>query len=128
MLNKNKCLGCGATKQTINENELGYVKDLEHGYCLDCFKLKNYGEVSKHVHPNTFPEIKSSSLIIVIQSIMQLDLLFMQPITRIQPNAKYLYLINQVDLLPRDTNIEFIFTDIFNNIFINKLNVTTKRY
>lgn len=121
MLNKNKCLGCGATKQTINENELGYVKDLEHGYCLDCFKLKNYGEVSKHVHPNTFPEIKSSSLIIVIQSIMQLDLLFMQPITRIQPNAKYLYLINQVDLLPRDTNIEFIYENIVKNMRKNKI-------
>lgn len=120
MLN-NKCLGCGTLKQTSDNNALGYVIDLSHKYCLDCFKLKNYGIVKDHVHPDKFPEIKPNSVVLVIQSIMQLDLLFMQPITRIQPNAKYIYIINQTDLLPKDTNLDFIYDNIVKNARKNKI-------
>ncbi|WP_162140097.1 GTPase [Haploplasma axanthum] len=108
MQNQNKCLGCGAIKQTTNPLEVGYVKSLEHEYCLDCFQLAHYGKTNKHYHPNNYSEIKEKSLIFIIQSIMQLDLLFTQPITRIQPNAKYVYIINQIDLLPKDINLGFI--------------------
>lgn len=111
MLNE-KCLGCGALKQIDNEDQVGHVIDLSHEYCLDCFKLKNYGIVKDHIHPDNLPNIKPNSAILVIQSIIQLDLLFMQPITRIQPNAKYVYIINQLDLLPKDTNLDFIHNKI----------------
>lgn len=112
MKNSDKCLGCGSTKQTLNNNKQGYVKSLEHEYCFDCFQLMNYGKSYKHYHPNDYLEIKSGSLIFIVQSVMQLDLLFSQPITRIQPNAKYVYIINQIDLLPKDTNLDYILLNV----------------
>lgn len=120
-MSNNTCLGCGILKQIDDENKLGYVINLNHDYCLDCFKLKNYGIVRNHVHPERLPEIKPQSVVFIIQSVMQLDLLFMQPITRIQANAKYIYIINQVDLLPRDTNLDYIQEKIIKAAKLNRL-------
>lgn len=111
--NNTKCLGCGIEKQTANKEELGYVLDLSHNYCMECHRLKNYGEVTSHVHPGELPSIKKGSLVLIIQSVMQLDRLFTQPIIRIQPDAKYVHIVNQVDLLPRDTNINHLYSEIF---------------
>lgn len=113
MLKNKVCLGCGAIKQTTNINDSGYVKDLNHDYCLECFQLKNYGKSNGHIHPTHYDEIKPNSLILVIQSIMQLDLLFSLPIARIQPNAKYLYVINQIDLLPPETNLDKLYDNVY---------------
>lgn len=112
MKNHKYCLGCGAEKQTENVNEVGYIMNIDHLYCLDCFKLSNYGETGKHNHPNKYDNIKDGSLILIIQSVMQLDLLFTLPIHRIQPNAKYIYVINQLDLLQRGTNIDYLYNNI----------------
>lgn len=121
MMNQNKCLGCGAIKQTTDINRVGYAKSLEHDYCYDCFQLKNYGKSLNHYHPTSYSEIKEKSLIFIIQSVMQLDLLFTQPITRIQPNAKYVYIINQMDLLPMDTNLDYLHEQILLSAKKNKV-------
>src|SRR5690625_2667216 len=113
IMKENKyCLGCGAIKQTNDEKTVGYVKDFSHLYCLDCYSLKNYGKTSNHFHPNRYFDIKSNSLVLIFQSIMQLDLLFSQPIERIQPNARYIYVINQMDLLPPETNLDKLYQKI----------------
>lgn len=41
-----KCLGCGVKLQDTDEKALGYVKDMKMDYCMRCFKLKNYHELS----------------------------------------------------------------------------------
>lgn len=115
--NSNQCLGCGVIKHTNSENQLGYVLSLEHEYCLDCFKLKNYGINYEHNHPTKYLDIKDNSLILILQSVMQLDLLFSLPIYRIQPNAKYVYVINQLDLLPKDTNLDHLYNSIHKKAF-----------
>ena len=112
MPNQNNCLGCGILKQTNNKDELGYVINMTHDYCLDCFKLANYGENKTHRHPEKYLDIKENSLVLILQSVMQLDLLFSLPIERIQPNAKYIYVINQLDLLPKDTNLDHLYNNI----------------
>lgn len=106
------CLGCGVFKQTENENLVGFVKDLSHDYCLDCFKLKNYGKTNVHYNPNVYDEIKPGSVIFVVHSVMQLDSLFNLPVERIQSDATFVYLINQVDLLPSETNLNHLFKEI----------------
>lgn len=44
-----KCIGCGATLQSENPNEAGYVPqsslNKEDVICKRCFRLKNYNEV-----------------------------------------------------------------------------------
>src|SRR5690554_5615127 len=113
IMKENKyCLGCGAIKQTNDEKTVGYVKDFSHLYCLECYSLKNYGKTSNHFNPNRYLDIKPNSLVLIFQSIMQLDLLFSQPIERIQPNARYIYVINQMDLLPPETNLDKLYQKI----------------
>ena len=42
-----KCIGCGANLQTIDSNEVGYIKEqnLEKStLCERCFRIRNYGD------------------------------------------------------------------------------------
>ena len=39
-----KCLGCGATLQNKNINDVGYVTNLDNDLCTRCFRIKNYNE------------------------------------------------------------------------------------
>lgn len=121
MKENNYCLGCGAIKQINDEKAVGYVKDLTHLYCFDCHSLKNYGKTSNHFHPNQYLDIKPNSLVLIFQSVMQLDLLFSQPIERIQPNARYIYIINQMDLLPVETNLDKLYQKIKRKAYKQKI-------
>lgn len=121
MKNINNCLGCGASKQTSDKDKIGYTIDLSHDYCYECFQLANYGKSFKHNHPDNYDNIKPGSLVLIIQSVMQLDLLFSLPIQRIQPDAKYIYIINQLDLLQKGTNIEHIYNNIHKQAYKNKV-------
>ena len=42
-----KCLGCGIKLQSINNKELGYIKDGSSKYCERCFRIKHYNEYQK---------------------------------------------------------------------------------
>lgn len=108
MLNQTNCLGCGALKQTKDINQKGYVKDLTHDYCFECFNLKNYRKTSNHFMPDTYDNILPKSLILIITSPFFLDQLTSLPITKIQNDANYLYIVNQIDLLPSQTNLSFL--------------------
>ena len=39
-----KCIGCGVTLQTINNNDLGYTIKIENKLCERCFKIRNYND------------------------------------------------------------------------------------
>ena len=42
-----KCIGCRATLQTINTEEVGYVKEQnleKSSLCERCFRIRNYGD------------------------------------------------------------------------------------
>ena len=39
-----KCLGCGASLQDKDINEIGYTPKLSNDLCMRCFKLKHYGK------------------------------------------------------------------------------------
>lgn len=121
MLKANKCVGCGIIKQNKNKNEPGYVLDLNHQYCMECFKLMNYGVVKSHHKLDQYPEVKENSLILITHSILQLDLLFTLPVERIQPKAKFVYIINQIDLLPKETNLDYFYNKIRKKAIENKV-------
>jgi len=107
MRNK-KCLGCGA-ELTNNPNEVGYTKDLSMDYCVACFRLKHYKDSKEHNHPKVIPTINKDSLVLVISSVLYLDLLFTYPIERYGENIKIVYIINQLDLLPPQTNYNYLY-------------------
>ncbi len=103
-----KCKGCGATLQTEDPKKVGYAKSLEHDYCTSCFKLMHYGEVESHFHPEDLPSFNQDAVVFMVSSVMHLDMLFEYPVHRYDPNLKYIYLINQIDLLPESTNKDYL--------------------
>ncbi|TNF08580.1 MAG: hypothetical protein EP317_02920 [Bacillota bacterium] len=108
----NKCLGCGAPLQTEDQTKVGFAISLEHTYCQSCYRLLHYGEGSTHFHPEDLPKLEADSVIFMISSVLHLDLLFSYPVYRYQPDAKYVYIINQIDLLPKSTNLDVLIENI----------------
>lgn len=103
-----KCAGCGAVLQTTDPNQPGYVLSLDHEYCQACYRLMHYGEAKNHFHPEDLPQLEKDALIVMVSSILHLDMLFSYPVYRYQPEAHFIYLINQVDLLPDSTNLDIL--------------------
>lgn len=111
-MKKTICNGCGATLQTTFENEKGYVVNIDQEYCRDCFTLLNYGQTKHHFHPEDLPIFPSDALILVVTSILHIDMLFSYPVYRYGENLKFIYIINQIDLLPKDTNLDHFLNEI----------------
>lgn len=42
-----KCIGCGVLLQNQNKEVIGYTPDITKDYCMRCFRLKNYGELTR---------------------------------------------------------------------------------
>jgi ribosome biogenesis GTPase A len=101
-----KCSGCGATFQSEHKDQVGYVKSPILPYCESCYKLLHYGESEFHFHPKDLPNLPENSLLIMVSSVLHLDLIFSYPVYRYQPNATFIYIINQMDLLPESTNTD----------------------
>lgn len=109
-----KCKGCGATLQTEDTQKVGYALSLDHDYCQACFKLLHYGDVNEHFHPEDLPKLSQDAVVFMVSSVLHLDMLFTYPVYRYEPNIKYVYLINQIDLLPESTNLD----DMLKNMII----------
>lgn len=107
-----KCKGCGAHLQCEDEKKVGYALSLDHTYCQSCFRLLHYGESLAHFHPEDLPSLPSDSIIMMVSSVLHLDTLFSHPVYRYQPDATYIYIINQIDLLPKDTNLDHLLSNI----------------
>lgn len=107
-----KCRGCGAVLQTTDATKVGFAASLEHTYCKACYQLLHYGIGSSHFHPEDLPKLESDSLVLMISSVLHLDRLFSYPVYRYQPDAKFVYIINQIDLLPKSTNLSLFIEKI----------------
>lgn len=103
-----KCLGCGI-ELSLEINNSGYTQNLDNDYCQACYRLKHYKEVKTHHVPTEIPKIRPNSLVLVVSSVLYLDLLFTYPIKRYQENIKIVYIINQLDLLPSQTNYNYLY-------------------
>lgn len=107
-----RCQGCGATLQTEHEEKVGYARSLDLTYCQSCYRLMHYGESITHFHPEDLPSLPENSIILMVSSVLHLDMLFSYPVYRYQSDAKYVYIINQLDLLPRSTNRDLLIDQI----------------
>lgn len=101
-----KCQGCGAVMQTTDKEKVGFALSLSHDYCQACYKLMHYGESETHFHPEDLPKLPEGSLIFMVSSVLHIDLLFSYPVYRYQSDAHFVYVINQIDLLPKSTNLD----------------------
>src|SRR5690554_3511722 len=107
-----KCLGCGLVLQYDEPEHEGYAVKEDHNYCQACFKLKHYGVVANNTSKHEMPIIKKKGLIVLMTSVLHLDQLFAFSMQRHYPDFPVLYLINHVDLLPKDTNLDKLLANI----------------
>ncbi|MFA5560443.1 MAG: GTPase [Acholeplasmataceae bacterium] len=107
-----KCLGCGLSLQYEDSQKEGYAVKEDHDYCQACFKLKHYGVVITNTSKHEMPIIKKKGLIVLMTSVLHLDQLFAFSMQRHYPDFLVIYLINHVDLLPKDTNLDRLLSNI----------------
>lgn len=108
----NYCKGCGAPLQIVDKNQRGYALSFEHDLCQACYRLSHYGEALEHFHPEDLPKLNANGVAVMVSSVMSFDMLFEYPVYRYEPNMTFIYVINQMDLLPESTNIDLLFDRI----------------
>ena len=120
-MNNKTCKGCGAPLQTTESSKRGYAKSLDHDYCQACYRLYHYGEANDHFHPEDLPQLNPDGVAVMVSSVMALDMLFEYPVYRYEPNMTFVYVINQMDLLPESTNMEVLFERIVQKAKKNRI-------
>lgn len=101
-----RCSGCGVILQSELDSKPGYVKDLSHDLCLDCFNLKHYSKVkSVSIHTGEMPQIKEEALIVYVLSVNHLSLRLKYRLERHFPNSNVILVINHIDTLQPSVNL-----------------------
>ena len=123
----NKCIGCGAILQGIDEKKEGYVKDItEDKVCKRCFRLKNYGEYitvnkSNLEYKTIFDKIKKEKeLILYLCDILTID----ESLKELNNfNGEVILVITKKDLLPKSVKENKLVYYIKKNYNLNVKNI-----
>lgn len=115
------CKGCGAVLQTNNSEKEGYVKSIDHEYCLNCFSIKHYNRPTAEISKVHFPLINEKGLVVYLISAFHLNALFKYDLKKFYPNNDIILLINKVDLLPNTVNFDELIEGIKKDAFKNKV-------
>lgn len=105
-----KCIGCGVELQDQNSDLSGYVKDMSQDYCMRCFRLTHYGDLTLDMKDAIDPDellekIKSYKNvgIVFIIDILHLSSSVNQKIFENLRDYPIIVIINKLDLLPDNT-------------------------
>lgn len=95
-----KCIGCGVTLQTNNQNEHGYVDNIEKEICERCFKLKNYGQykevtLGNDTYKQILREIPKDALVVYLTSLLNINLDYIKDFKNV------IIVLTKKDLLPK---------------------------
>ncbi len=115
-----QCIGCGATIQTSNPTEMGYLptsafeKGLEKDqfYCQRCFRLRHYNElqdieISDDIFLERLHDIQDDqdAYIINLVDIFDVEGSLIDGLSRFIGNQPFAIVANKVDLLPYSTKL-----------------------
>lgn len=112
-----QCIGCGATIQTENPDEIGYLpqsalnKGIEKGefYCQRCFKLRHYNQlqdldIDDDVFLNKLGEIANDdAFVVLVVDIFDVEGSLISGLHRFIGNQPFIIAANKFDLLPKVT-------------------------
>ena len=112
-----QCIGCGATIQTENPDEIGYLpqsalnKGIEKGefYCQRCFKLRHYNQlqdldIDDDVFLNKLGEIANDdAFVVLVVDIFDVEGSLISGLHRFIGNQPFIISANKFDLLPKVT-------------------------
>lgn len=101
------CIGCGAKLQSIDPNDVGYVRDINSVYCERCFRINNYGDYKVVVKDNEdFIDIlkginNTGDLVLLV-----VDLFCFNDLSIIKKylNNDILFVLTKRDVLPSGVN------------------------
>ena len=129
----NKCQGCGAIIQNVDENKEGYALSLDHKLCNRCFKIQNYNDYQQVSKDNSFytsilkKVSETDDLILLI-----VDLFQVYDLEEIKPylNSNVILVLTKRDLLPQRLYEEKIknYFDKFKIDFLDKIIVSSKNH
>ena len=113
------CMGCGATIQTENHEEIGYtptsvltkmLEKEEPVYCQRCFRLRNYNELQPaSLSDDDFLKMLSSiaeedALVVYVVDLFDLYGSMISGLKRFIGDNPVLFVANKVDLYPKSVN------------------------
>ncbi len=104
MKSYNKCQGCGLPLQNENQNEPGFVPNIESPICKKCFRSKNYGEFDNNL--STFykleeiQEIKDDNVIMIVDIMNPFETMISDINKFVEP-VNLTILVNKIDSLPK---------------------------
>ena len=103
-----RCIGCGAILQNTDKTKNGYTPKLENKYCMRCFRLTNYNDLTE-----TETEKDNSKIIEVINNSSSFSF-FLIDATNITRETVSIYqkiktrkclLLTKIDLLPANITV-----------------------
>lgn len=106
----NKCIGCGITLQSSDNNALGYTKKLDNKYCERCFKTIHYNEEKKVTNLDNSKIIdkinKMGYFTIFITDLISINKELIKVFKSI--NNRKILVINKCDIIPNNLKLEHI--------------------
>lgn len=114
-----RCIGCGAVLQNTDKKKNGYTPKLENKYCMRCFRLTNYNDLTE-----TETEKDNDKIITVINNSSTFSF-FLIDATNITKEAVSIYqniktrkclLLTKIDLLPSNITVNN-YINKFKNIY-----------
>lgn len=114
-----RCIGCGAVLQNTDEKKNGYTPKLENKYCMRCFRLTNYNDLTE-----TITEKDNEKIIATINKNNYYSF-FLIDATNITKEAVNIYqsiktrkslLLTKIDLLPNNISVNN-YINKFKNIY-----------
>lgn len=114
-----RCIGCGAGLQNTDKKKNGYTPKLENKYCMRCFRLTNYNDLTE-----TETEKDNDKIIAVINNASTFSF-FLIDATNITKEAVSIYqsiktrkclLLTKIDLLPANITVNN-YINKFKNIY-----------
>ena len=114
-----RCIGCGAVLQNTDKKKNGYTPKLENKYCMRCFRLTNYNDLTE-----TITEKDNEKMIATINKNSYYSF-FLIDATNITKEAVNIYqsiktrkslLLTKIDLLPNNISVNN-YINKFKNIY-----------
>ena len=108
------CFGCGATLQYDDKDKIGYVPEEKYNdskYCMRCFRMMHYGELSNNDVPKDAKEIirkvnKDNIFVIFLCDYLNINNYVMDLFKSI--TGKKLLVINKGELLPDNITYDML--------------------
>lgn len=140
------CKGCGIELQNIDQNKVGYVKELNQEYCQRCFRLIHYNDIkelsrskiSNEYIRNIYNEHKDDLFVLIID-IFEALIFNIDNLINEFKDKKVILVVNKIDLLPKnikDSKIDYLITNVLTKnkykniltcILTNKIDIGFKK-